>query len=201
MFQLRPAVRVVLGILLGAVLGACATPRLPAPPKLIDQVSPPGFPRDVRFLSNDRDYLVTHLNRAVRSLSAATHGGPIRILALSGGGAGGAFGAAVAATRGVGDGDQGLAGGLVNMSRQVGAAIGVALWLLVSLAFRVYLHFFNSYSATDGSLGAVIILMLWLYLTGLAVLIGGEINAEIENVAAQSGAPDAKKKGRKRANR
>ena len=93
MFQLRPAVRVVLGILLGAVLGACATPRLPAPPKLIDQVSPPGFPRDVRFLSNDRDYLVTHLNRAVRSLSAATHGGPIRILALSGGGAGGAFGA------------------------------------------------------------------------------------------------------------
>jgi membrane protein len=43
----------------------------------------------------------------------------------------------------------------------------------------------------------VIILMLWLYLTGLAVLIGGEINSEIENVAAEKGAPDAKRKGAK----
>ena len=78
-----------------------------------------------------------------------------------------------------------------------GAAIGVVLWLLVSLAFRVYLHFFDSYSATYGSLGAVIILMLWLYFTGAAVLIGGEINSEIENAAAQQGAPDAKERGEK----
>ena len=78
-----------------------------------------------------------------------------------------------------------------------GAAIGVALWLLVSLAFRVYLNFFDSYSATYGSLGAVIILMLWLYFTGTAVLIGGEINSEIENAAAKRGEPDAKEKGEK----
>lgn len=78
-----------------------------------------------------------------------------------------------------------------------GSVIGVALWLFASFGFKGYLHFFNSYSATYGSLGAVIILMLWLYLTGLAVLIGGEINAEIENVAAERGAPDAKKKGKK----
>ena len=78
-----------------------------------------------------------------------------------------------------------------------GAAIGVALWLLVSLAFRIYLHFFDSYSATYGSLGAVIILMLWLYFTGAAVLIGGEINSEIESAAAEKGAPDAKEKGEK----
>lgn len=78
-----------------------------------------------------------------------------------------------------------------------GAAIGVALWLLVSLAFRVYLQFFDSYSATYGSLGAVIILMLWLYFTGAAVLVGGEINSEIENAAAQQGEPDAKEKGEK----
>jgi membrane protein len=78
-----------------------------------------------------------------------------------------------------------------------GAAIGVALWLLVSIAFRVYLHFFNSYSATYGSLGAVIILMLWLYFTGAAVLIGGEINSEIENAAAKQGEPEAKEKGEK----
>ena len=62
-----------------------------------------------------------------------------------------------------------------------GSAIGVALWLLVSIAFRLYLNFFDSYSATYGSLGAVIILMLWLYFTGTAVLIGGEINSEIEH--------------------
>ena len=75
-----------------------------------------------------------------------------------------------------------------------GSVIGIALWLLASFALKGYLHFFNSYSMTYGSLGAVIILMLWLYLTGLAVLIGGEVNAEIENAAAQRGAPDAKKK-------
>ena len=78
-----------------------------------------------------------------------------------------------------------------------GAAIGVALWLLVSIAFRVYLHFFDSYSKTYGSLGAVIILMLWLYFTGAAVLIGGEINSEIENAAAKRGEPEAKEKGEK----
>jgi membrane protein len=81
-----------------------------------------------------------------------------------------------------------------------GAAIGVALWLIVSLGFRVYLHFFDSYSATYGSLGAVIVLMLWLYFTGAAVLIGGEINSEIENAAAKQGEPEAKEKGEKAPN-
>jgi len=78
-----------------------------------------------------------------------------------------------------------------------GAAIGVALWLLVSLGFRIYLQFFDAYSKTYGSLGAVIVLMLWLYFTGAAVLIGGEINSEIENAAAEKGAPKAKQRGEK----
>lgn len=81
-----------------------------------------------------------------------------------------------------------------------GAAIGVVLWLLVSLAFRLYLHFFDSYSATYGSLGAVIILMLWLYFTGAAVLVGGEVNSEIENAAAKQGEPEAKEKGERAPN-
>ena len=81
-----------------------------------------------------------------------------------------------------------------------GSATGVVLWLLVSIAFRVYLQFFDSYSATYGSLGAVIILMLWLYFTGLAVLIGGEINSEIEHAAAKQGEPEAKEKGEKAPN-
>ena len=65
-----------------------------------------------------------------------------------------------------------------------GSIAGVVLWLAVSFAFKGYLHFFDSYSRTYGSLGAVIVLMLWLYLTGLAVLIGGEINSEIENASS-----------------
>lgn len=61
-----------------------------------------------------------------------------------------------------------------------GAIGGIILWLLVSFGFRVYLHFFDSYSKSYGSLGAVIVLMLWFYFTGLAMLIGGEINSIIE---------------------
>lgn len=62
-----------------------------------------------------------------------------------------------------------------------GVVIAVVLWLLVSLGFRLYLHFFNSYSATYGSLGALIILMFWFYLTGAAILLGGEVNCEWES--------------------
>lgn len=69
-----------------------------------------------------------------------------------------------------------------------GSTIGVALWLLVSFAFKTYLHFFDSYSKTYGSLGAVIVLMLWLYLTGVSVLIGGEVNSEIENAVRRPSA-------------
>jgi membrane protein len=78
-----------------------------------------------------------------------------------------------------------------------GTIVGVALWLLVSFGFRTYLRFFNSYSTTYGSLGAVIILMLWFYLTGMAILIGGEINSIVEHAAAKRGAPDAKESGEK----
>jgi membrane protein len=78
-----------------------------------------------------------------------------------------------------------------------GSVIGVLLWVGASALFRAYLHFFNSYSATYGSLGAVIVLMLWFYITGLAILIGGEVNVEIENAAAKRGAPLAKEKGQK----
>jgi membrane protein len=75
-----------------------------------------------------------------------------------------------------------------------GAAAGVALWLLASLGLRLYLHFFNSYSATYGSLGAVIILMLWLYITGLAILVGRELNQVIENEDKRIAAFEAKKR-------
>ena len=75
-----------------------------------------------------------------------------------------------------------------------GAAAGVALWLLASIGFRVYLHFFNSYSATYGSLGAAVILMLWLYNTGFAILVGGIVNWIIENEDKRVGELETKKR-------
>lgn len=57
---------------------------------------------------------------------------------------------------------------------------GAFLWLAASVGFRIYLHFLNRYPATYGSLEAVMILVVWLYITGLAFLLGGEINAQIE---------------------
>jgi membrane protein len=70
----------------------------------------------------------------------------------------------------------------------------VALWLLSSLGFRLYLHFFNSYSATYGSLGAVVVLMLWLYITGFAILIGGEVNWVIESEDRKAASFENKKR-------
>ena len=80
-----------------------------------------------------------------------------------------------------------------------GSLVGVLLWLAASGLFRGYLHFFNNYSRTYGSLGAVIVLLLWLYVTALAFLIGGEINAIIEQAAAERGHPEAKAAGQKEA--
>jgi len=67
-----------------------------------------------------------------------------------------------------------------------GSAFGASVWLVSSLCLRAYLGFFNSYSALYGSLGAVMILLAWLYMTGLAFLVGGEINAEIERAATST---------------
>jgi membrane protein len=76
-----------------------------------------------------------------------------------------------------------------------GSLTGVAVWIGASLLFRLYLQFYNSYSRTYGSLGAVIVLLLWLYITGLAILVGGEINSEIENAAAERRHPEARGTG------
>jgi membrane protein len=78
-----------------------------------------------------------------------------------------------------------------------GATVGVGLWLLVSFLFGSYLNFYNTYSVVYGSLGAVIILMLWFYLTGVTILMGGEVNAIIEQTAARAGDPEAKAPGEK----
>ncbi len=63
-----------------------------------------------------------------------------------------------------------------------GAFVGILGWILASVALRIYLHFFNSYSATYGSLGAVIILLTWFYVSGLMLLVGAAVNSSIEGV-------------------
>jgi membrane protein len=67
-----------------------------------------------------------------------------------------------------------------------GAAIGIVGWVVASLGLRAYLHYFNSYSITYGSLGAVIVLLTWFYLTGLMLLLGAEINSEIQALIAEN---------------
>ncbi|MBA3391858.1 MAG: YihY/virulence factor BrkB family protein [Deltaproteobacteria bacterium] len=57
-----------------------------------------------------------------------------------------------------------------------GAAVGVILWLGISLLFGVYLKYFNNYEATYGALGAGIIFLTWLWLSNIAILFGAEIN-------------------------
>jgi membrane protein len=75
-----------------------------------------------------------------------------------------------------------------------GALVGVAVWQTATALFRLYLSYFDSYSKTYGSLGTVIVLMLWLYLSSIAILVGAEVNSEIRKAAAQAGAATAKPK-------
>lgn len=62
----------------------------------------------------------------------------------------------------------------------VGVLFASAAWAGVSIGFSIYLSNFNSYNRIYGSIGAVIILMTWLYLSVWAILVGGAINAELE---------------------
>jgi membrane protein len=67
-----------------------------------------------------------------------------------------------------------------------GALIGVVGLIVVSLLFRLYVSHFGNYSASYGSLGAVVVLMLWLYLAGVMILMGSEINALIDSAQPES---------------
>lgn len=79
-----------------------------------------------------------------------------------------------------------------------GALLAVFLWLVASLAFRFYVTNFGSYNETYGTLGGVIVLMLWFYISSLAILVGGEMNAEIEHASPHGKDPGEKVPGEKR---
>lgn len=76
-----------------------------------------------------------------------------------------------------------------------GSVLGVILLIIASLAFAFYTSNFADYSATYGSIGAIIILMLWLYIAGLVILIGSEINALVEHHSSKGKRKGEKKEG------
>lgn len=71
-------------------------------------------------------------------------------------------------------------GGFRSPWISVGVLVAAAAWAGASIGFSVYLANFNSYNAIYGSIGAVIILMMWLYLSVWSILLGGAINAELD---------------------
>ena len=66
----------------------------------------------------------------------------------------------------------------------VGAAVAVVGWLIASAGFSLYVTRFGSYNETYGSLGAIVVVLLWMFITALVVLVGAEFNAELEHQTA-----------------
>jgi membrane protein len=79
-----------------------------------------------------------------------------------------------------------------------GAVLATLLWLAISLGFKIYLANWGNYNETYGALAGVIILLLWFYLSGVAILVGAELNAEIEHSSPYGKAPGEKVPGQKK---
>jgi membrane protein len=73
-----------------------------------------------------------------------------------------------------------------------GAVAATILWLLVSLIFKIYVANFTDYEGTYGAVGGVIVLLLWFYVSGIALLTGAELNSEIEHASPHGRAPGQK---------
>ena len=73
-----------------------------------------------------------------------------------------------------------------------GAVAATILWLLVSLLFKLYIANFTDYEGSYGTVGGVIVVLLWLYISGIAILAGAELNAEIEHASPYGKAPGQK---------
>ena len=79
-----------------------------------------------------------------------------------------------------------------------GAVLATILWVLVSLGFKFYIARFTDYATTYGAVGSVIVLLLWFYVSSLAVLLGAEFNAEIEHASPHGKGPGQKNASGKR---
>lgn len=74
-----------------------------------------------------------------------------------------------------------------------GALIGTSLWILGSIAFSIYVSQFGDYNKTYGTLSAVVVLMMWLFISAYAVMIGAEVNSEMERQTARDTTDGAEK--------
>lgn len=79
-----------------------------------------------------------------------------------------------------------------------GALVATLLWLIASIAFKIYIANFADYNATYGAVGGVIVLLLWFYISGLVILIGAEMNAEIEHASPHGKDPGEKVPGQRK---
>jgi membrane protein len=73
-----------------------------------------------------------------------------------------------------------------------GAVASTVLWLVVSLLFKIYVANFTDYEGSYGTVGGVIVVLLWFYVSGIAILTGAELNAEIEHASPYGKAPGQK---------
>ena len=76
-----------------------------------------------------------------------------------------------------------------------GSVVAIPSWIVVSLGFSYYINNFSSYDKTYGSLGAVIVLLLWLYISGFIILAGAVINSVIEHSSLEGKEPGEKVEG------
>ncbi len=79
-----------------------------------------------------------------------------------------------------------------------GSVLATALWVVISLGFKFYVANFASYNETYGVIGAVMVLLLWFYVSGIALLLGAELNAEIEHASPYGKDPGEKVAGEKK---
>jgi membrane protein len=79
-----------------------------------------------------------------------------------------------------------------------GSVLATSLWLLISIGFSFYVTNFASYNATYGAIGGVIVLLMWFYVSSLAVLVGAELNAEIEHASPYGKDPGEHKVGERK---
>lgn len=70
-----------------------------------------------------------------------------------------------------------------------GSGIAAALWMLGSVIFSYYVSHFGSYDATYGALGSVVVLLLWFWVSATVLLVGAEVDAEIDARATKAGSP------------
>lgn len=73
-----------------------------------------------------------------------------------------------------------------------GAIAATLLWLLISLMFKLYVANFTDYEGSYGTVGGVIVVLLWFYVSGIAILAGAELNAELEHASPYGKAPGQK---------